>query len=216
MSAAPQVPRAAIRPEAAARPPAAPSGADPSALASRLAARLGKEWLPRAAWTIGRTGRPGLLGIALLVAAAVFLVTTHLPVASEVEALRAELAAARGRAPTATADEVADPAAAISALPARADMPRILRELFDRAAQARLAVDTGKYEVNAAKGSRVVRYRIAFPVKGSYPQIRGFIDATLAAMPAVALDELVLERKSIGAASVEAQIRMTVYTRSDP
>jgi len=204
------------RPAAAQPPPATLPRAEAPALASRLAVRLRSEWLPRAGWTMGRTGRPGLLGIALLLAAALFLVTTHLPVASEVAALRAELAAAQGQARAPAADEVADPVTAISALPARSDMPEILRDLFGRAAQARLAVDTGKYEVSATKGSRAVRYRIAFPVRGPYPQIRAFLDGTLAAMPAVALDGLVLERRSIGDGNVEAQIRMTVFTRSSP
>ena len=66
------------------------------------------------------------------------------------------------------------------------------------------------------KNSGVVRYQIAFPVTGPYPQIRAFIDATLASMPAVALSDLVLERSSIARGNVEAQIRMTVYTRSAP
>ncbi len=62
----------------------------------------------------------------------------------------------------------------------------------------------------------MVRYQIAFPVTGPYPQIRAFIDSTLATMPAVGLSELVLERKSIADVNVEAQLRMTVYTRSTP
>jgi hypothetical protein len=178
----------------------------------RLAVRVRNEWLPRVAWTIHRTGRPGLVGIALLLASALFFVSTHLKVASEVAALRAELQTAQRPARTAPPDQAADPAAAMRALPARADMPAILRELFSRAVQARLAVDTGKYEVSATRSSGVARYQIAFPVTGPYPQIRTFIDTTLAKMPAVALSDLVLERKSISDGTVEAQIRMTVYT----
>jgi Tfp pilus assembly protein PilO len=128
--------------------------------------------------------------------------------------LRADLAAVQGQGRTAVAAEVAAPATAMRALPARSDMPAMLNQLFDQAARARLAVDTAKYEVNATRSSGVVRYQIVFPVTGPYPQIRAFIDATLATMPAVALSELVLERKSIGDRNVEAQIRMTVYTRS--
>jgi Tfp pilus assembly protein PilO len=102
------------------------------------------------------------------------------------------------------------------ALPARADMPAILHQLFDHAAQARLAIDTAKYEIAATSSGGLMRHRISFPVTGPYPQIRAFIDATLATMPAVALSDLVLERKSIADGNVEAQIRMTVYTRSAP
>jgi len=195
-------------PGAAARPPAPLVRADAPALARRLAVRISNEWLPRAAWRISRTGRPGGVGIALLLGAALFLFSTHLRVAAEVEKLRAAHAQAR----TPAADKVADPATPMRALPARTDMPAILRQLFNKATQARLAVDTGKYEIHAMGSSGVVRYQIAFPVTGPYPQIRAFIDATLATMPAVALSDLVLERKSIADGSVGAQIRMTVYT----
>ena len=95
-------------------------------------------------------------------------------------------------------------------------MPAILRQLFDGATRAQLAVDTAKYEINATKSSDVVRYQITFPVTGPYPQIRAFLDATLATMPAVALHDLAIDRKSIGDGDVEAQLRMTVYTRSAP
>src|SRR6266478_7108249 len=214
MSAAPELARTltVTTPGAPARPPAIPGRADAPALARRLSVRLSNEWLPRAAWTISRTGRPGLVGIGLLLAAALFLLSTHLRVAAEVEAMRADLASAQGQARTAAADKVADPATAMRALPARTDMPAILRQLFNKATQARLAVDTGKYEINAMGSSGVVRYQIAFPVTGPYPQIRAFIDATLATMPALALSDLVLDRKSLADGNVEAQIRMTVYT----
>ena len=208
--------RAVTVPAVAARPPAPLGRADSRALARRVAARLGHEWLPRVAWTVGRTGRSGLVGIALLLAAALFLVSTHLKVAGEVEALRADVAAAQAHAPTTPAHPIADPAVAMRALPARDDMPAILRQLFGKATRARLAVDTAKYDVNATRTSGVIRHQIAFSVTGPYPQIRAFIDATLATMPAVALTDLGLERKSIGDGDVQAQIRMTVYTRSGP
>ena len=220
MSAVPEVHRALTVPGATARPPATLARAAAPALARRLAVRLSNQWLPRAAWTIRRTGRPGLVGIALLLAAALFLSSTHLKVAAEVQTLRADLAAAQRQARTAAADrvadKVADPTTAIRALPARTEMPAILLQLFHEATRAQLAVDTARYEINATTSGGVVRYQLAFPVTGPYPQIRAFIDATLATMPAVALRDLALERKSIGDGNVEAQIRMTVYTRSAP
>ena len=212
MSAAPKLARVVTAPVDAERPPATPDRADAPARARRLAVRLSNEWLPRAAWTISRTGRPGLVGIALLLAAALFLFSTHLTVATEVEALRADVAAAQGQARTAAADKVADPGTAMLVLPARNDMPAILRQVFNKATHARLAVDTGKYEINAMGSSGIVRYQIAFPVTGPYPQIRTFIDATLATLPAVALNDLVFDRKLIADGDVDAQIRMTVYT----
>jgi Tfp pilus assembly protein PilO len=199
-----------------ARTPATLSRAATPALARRLALRLGHEWLPRAAWTVSRTGKPGLVGIALLFAAALFLVSTHLRLVGEVEAMRADLAATQLRARTTAPEKIAIPATAMRAFPARTDTPAMLRQLFRTATRARLAVDSARYEINATKSSGVIRYQIAFPVRGPYPQIREFIDATLATMPAVALNDLLLERKSIADGNVEARLRMTLYTRSDP
>jgi type IV pilus assembly PilO-like protein len=214
VSAAPEIGKA-VTAGAAARPAATLSRADTPALARRIGARLGNAWLTRATWTISRTGRSGVAGVALLLAAALFLFSTHLKVAAEVEALRADVATAQRQART-VADKVADPGTALRALPARTDMPEILRQLFNNATRAQLAVDTAKYEINATKSSDVVRYQITFPVTGPYPQIRAFLDATLATMPAVALQDLAIDRKSIGDVDVEAQVRMTVYTRSAP
>ena len=211
MSAAPQAARVAGAPAPAARPPFPLERVDGPGRARRLAARLGSEWLPRLLWTIDRTGRPGLAGLALLIAAVVFLGSTHLPVVSEVEALSAELAAARSRGRP-SGQAAAAPAAGVRELPARADLPAILRQLFREASRAGLAVDTGRYESSETRSSSLVRYRIAFPVTGPYPQIRAFLDSTLAAMPEVALSGLGLERRAISDGEVEAQFRMTVYT----
>lgn len=214
MSPSPGVTKAVPATVAATRPAEDLTRADAPAPAGPLALRLSNDWLPRAAWTINRTGRLGLTGIALLLAAALFLFSTHLKVSGEVESLRADLVSAQAQAHAVHADPI--PATTLRALPARTEMPEILRQLFSKATQAGLAVDTGKYEINASNSIRVVRYQISFPVTGPYPQIRSFIDTTLATMPAVALSDLVIDRKSIADGAVEAQLRMTVYTRSAP
>lgn len=212
MTATHEIAKTVTTPGAAARPPAALARAEAPVLARRLAARLGNEWPARVAWTVGRTGRPGLVGIALLLAAAVFLLSTHLQVVAQVEALRAELATAQTQARQVATEKVVVPRTAARALPARTEMPALLRQLFGEATRARLAIDTGKYEVKSTARGGVVRHQLAFPVIGPYPQIRSFLDATLATMPAVAVGDLTLERKSIADGVVEAQIRMIVYT----
>jgi hypothetical protein len=203
MTAAPKL---AVSSESATPRPAA----TPPTPARPLATRLGTQWLPHVAWAISRTGGSGLAGIALLLAAAVFFVSTHVPVAAEVESMRAELAQRQG--PASAADQVAGARDPARPLPGRADLPAILRQIFGKAGQTGLVLDSGKYEITSTAGNGVVRHQIAFPVNGPYPKIRAFIDATLANIPALALNELVLDRKAIGDAEVAAQVRFTVYT----
>jgi hypothetical protein len=180
----------------------------------RFGVRVSNDWLPRVAWSVSRTGRPGLIGLALLLASALFFFSTHLKVAEQAGALRAELATARARAAAAPLVAVSDPARTLRDLPRRAEMPALLGLLLQQADAAGLTIDTGKYEMNSTRTGAVVRYVVSFPVTGPYPKLRQFLDATLKAMPAVAISELSFERKTIADGAVAAQIRLTVFTRS--
>ena len=179
-------------------------------------ARVSGQWLPRLAWSVQRSGRTGLSGIALLLAGLVFLASVHLPLTREVETLRSQVKLSRAQAVNTQASVAESDTALLHSLPGRAQMPALLGVLLRQADNAHLTIDTGKYETTALKSGGVVSYQVSFPVTGSYPQVRQFIDATLAALPAVAVTELSLTRKTVGDASVEAQIRLTAFTQDRP
>ena len=212
----PTTAKAIATPPPAKRPPAVARRSDGLAPLKRFSVRATNEWLPRVVWSVARTGRPGLVGLALLVASGVFFASTQLPVENEVATLQQQLASARRHQAAAPRAEVSDVARALQHLPQRAEMPALLGVLLKQADAAHLTLDTGKYETSASKSGDIVRYKVAFPVTGPYPQVREFIDATLAALPAVAISDLSIERKAIGDGAVEAQIRLTVFTRSAP
>jgi hypothetical protein len=208
-------PKLGLAPAAAPRPPVAPRRSEVLLPLKRLGARLQNDWLPVAGWYLGRTGRPGLVGLGLLAASVVFLASTMSQVGEETVALRAELDKARRQvavAPVATA--ASEAARALAHLPKRSEMPAILGVLLAQADAAHLTLDSGKYETSVAKSNDITSYKVAFPVVGPYPQVRQFIDGTLTALPAAAISELSLHRKSIADGNVEAQLRLTVYTRN--
>ena len=181
-----------------------------------LRARLSNVWLPQITWAVGRTGRAGLGGIALLGASGMFYLFTHRPVMGEVVQLRSDLAEAQARAAHAPAASTGEPARVVRELPARTDIPQVFGVLLQQADQAQLTIDTAKYEVSATKSGAVVRYQMAFPIAGPYPKVRQFIDATLKAIPELAIDSVSITRKTIGDETVEAQVRMTIFARSKP
>ena len=106
--------------------------------------------------------------------------------------------------------------AARLSLPERSDTNDVLRVLLQKAEEAQLTLDAAKYEMSSTKSGALLRYSVTFPVVGSYPQIRKFIDSSLKALPAVALTDLAIERKSIADAEVEARIRMTIFSKVAP
>jgi hypothetical protein len=192
------------------------AGGDVPRTVRRLGAQLTNVWLPGLSWWVGRTGRPGLAGLALLGASAVFFFSTHLPVAGEVLRLRSDLTEAEERAARSPPPTLNEPARALRSIPARTEMPQVLGTLLKQADAAQLSIDTAKYEISATKAGALVRYRLSFPIDGPYPNVRRFIDSTLIAIPALAIDDLSIARKSIADQNVEAQVRMSIFTRSTP
>ena len=194
---------------------AAPVSPVSRSLPSRLSRRA-NQWVGTLSWRVGRTGRPGLVGLALMLASIVFFVSTQLPMTAELQSLRGQVAASQ-LGPTQTGLAHHDPAgAARLSLPERSDTNDVLRVLLQKAEEAQLTLDAAKYEMSSTKSGALLRYSVTFPVVGSYPQIRKFIDSSLKAVPAVALTDLAIERKSIADAEVEARIRMTIFSKVAP
>jgi hypothetical protein len=182
----------------------------------KLGSQLTSLWLPVVAWQLARCGRSGLIGLALLGASAVFLVSTLLPTLDEVRRLRADVIDAKAHAAKAPPPGVSAPARALGSLPVRTDMPQVLGVLLAQADAAQLRIDTAKYELSATKARGLLRYRLSFPIEGPYPNVRRFLDSTLDALPMLAIDDLSIARKAIGDGAVEAQLRMTIFTRGAP
>jgi len=183
-----------------------------SAARDRVAKAVGLG-LARAAWSVRRTGRLGLAGIAMLGASLVFFVSTYLQLSNDARTLRTQVESLGTQRSLPRKVAVSPEVQLLRSLPARGAMPALLGTLLRQADAAHLTIDSGKYEETAMKVGGLVRYRVTFPLSGPYPQIRQFIDALLTAMPAVAVSELSVQRKTIGDGAVEAQVGLTVFTR---
>jgi hypothetical protein len=91
-------------------------------------------------------------------------------------------------------------------------LPDELERVYSLARAANLELLQGEYRLEKPAFG-IVFYRITLPIRGSYPQIRQFVGATLKNMPIASLDALRFERKKAGDTQLEAQVRMTVYFR---
>lgn len=174
------------------------------------------QWLPYFVSRVTRTGRTGVIGAVLFACSLLLLLAVDMPQRNESATLRRELATA-GQGATGTV--AADPALGkfVAALPRRADLPLILGQMVQQANEAGIQLDSGRYELVGAAGSNpIARYRFSFPLQGSYPNIRKFINGTLAAIPATGVDSLRIERNSIGEGNVVADLRLIVFVRNTP
>jgi hypothetical protein len=74
-------------------------------------------------------------------------------------------------------------------------------------------LEQGRYTFSPATANRLARYTFEFPVKADYGNIRTFIDKSLAAIPALGLDKLHVERKTVGDTAVSADVAFVIYLR---
>jgi hypothetical protein len=158
-------------------------------------------------WPAGAAGRAAWLGcLALLLA----LMTTGLLA----PAWRADAAGLREQLATQRAERLhaADRArerlpTAPPAWPAAADEPARVRALLELAQERGVVVRALRQErVTTAPPGGARWQRLLMSADGSYPALRGFIEAALAADAALALDNLALQRSDATSATLRAEL----------
>ena len=211
--------------DAPAAPLAAPVLAAATAVRGAVAALPGRsaaltraqavatQLVPQLQYQIARLGPAGQVGLAALVAALVVAMSTLLPARHALQALSADIMRAQHPSAAALADQLGPHL--VASLPTRAQIPAVIGQIFIQAKEAGVSLDTGHYVYSPAKAGAIARYDLEFPVKASYPAIRGFINRTLSAVPAAGLGKLHVERKAVGDQVVNANIGFVVFVRSE-
>jgi hypothetical protein len=160
-------------------------------------------------------GPAGVLGIGVLFFCVPFYLSTVRPVEAEVQAARAADQRMRTRSAytPVSGDARAEELRRFYALFPRLDqLPAQLDRIYGLARQSRLELLQAEYRLDR-RGDGLVPYRITLPLRGTYPQVRDFISATLQSVPNASIDALRFERKNAGDVQLDAQVRLTVYFR---
>jgi hypothetical protein len=159
-------------------------------------------------------GAAGVVGIGVLFACVPFYLSSIRPAERELQARRLALEQSRARSPlqTVAAPRGDDLRRFYQAFPAMDRLPDELERLYGLARAARLDLSQGEYRLEQ-RGAGLASYRITLPMRGSYPDVREFLANTLTQMPYAAVDGLRFERKKVGDAQLEAQVRITLFFR---
>jgi Tfp pilus assembly protein PilO len=85
-----------------------------------------------------------------------------------------------------------------------------LAKLYGIGTAAGLQLRAGTYRLDETR-QRFDRYQVQLPVRGSYAQIRAFLEASLAEIPVMSLDQVSFRRKAANETAVEAEIVLTLH-----
>lgn len=159
-------------------------------------------------------GAPGAVGVGLLVFLAAFYFSAVRPEQARLGELHQVLSQAQQRKaqavarPQSSAEKLAS---FYAAFPGNAQLPDLLGKVFLSAKNQGLRLEQGDYRVIGGAQSALTQFQMTLPVRGSYPQIRKFVDAALEDVPTLSLDSIQFERQKVGDTTVEAKVRLVVY-----
>lgn len=157
----------------------------------------------------------GLFGLGVLLLCAAFYWSTLKPAAQNLSAQRIAAQNLKSRTPyqPVSVDRRVDDLRQFHELfPPANEIPNEVEKLWVLASEFKLDMPTGEYRLESSSPG-LVRYRITLPIRGSYAQLRQFVDTVLKTIPTMSIDGLRFERKKIADTQLDAQIRLTLYFR---
>ncbi|NMG32549.1 GspMb/PilO family protein [Aromatoleum evansii] len=167
---------------------------------------------------VRRLGLPGLGGAVLLAAAAGWAMAVVVPGIESRERAEQHVLRAQAQAAAVLNGEVhiaQPPARQLDAfyagLPAQPAATSAIDGLYAAAEAEQISLARGEYALAVEQGTDMARYQILLPVRGSYAQLRRFIDAAIAKVPGLSVEDLDLQRKVVSDTELEGRIRMTLY-----
>lgn len=174
----------------------------------------GRRWLRWLGWPL-----LGSLGVAVLTAG--FYLTTVRPARHELDALQRNLTELRAQRRLVTAQSARQSprlqlVSFYQTFPAAASAPDLLERIYVAALDHHLELIKGDYRIIHNGQAQLDQYQLTLPLKGRYPDIRGFLDELLAALPTASLDHVAFERQKIGETAVQVTVRVTLYLRGGP
>jgi hypothetical protein len=166
---------------------------------------------------IDRLGVPGVLALGVVFFCALFYYSGVQPLERELQLQQTASERQRARSPTqlASSDDRSEDVRRFQNLfPTMDQLPIELERVYGYARAAKLQMQQAEYRLEAPRGG-LIAYRVTFPIRGSYAQIRQFVGEMLQEMPMLSLDTLRFERKKVGDTQLEAQLRLTLHFRAD-
>lgn len=163
-------------------------------------------------------GWQGLTGIALLLACLAFGLGVALPETGRQDQLMQDLEKLHEKIPQ-RKDAWIDrsPQASLHTfyefLPEEKEALSQFGVLLYMAGANGLEPEKAVYKTDHHKYASFSRYQVSLPVRGTYVDIRTFINQALNALPNLALNEISLVRQDTASDEVEASLRFTLFVR---
>ena len=162
-------------------------------------------------------GRTGLVGLFIMVVAALIQFAHTMPLQAETLVLQTRLAQMQADAKRVTPRTVTvTQTGFIDTLPETHAAAAVIGQLEQLARAHGLQLLRGQYAQSPVSGTSLLRWQLSLPIEAEYPRLIAFVAASLQALPTLALDELKLKRDTIETTQLDADLRFNLYLRESP
>ena len=155
-------------------------------------------------------GMTGVAGIALFIAAALFMGFVLQPLKAKNRVLEARAGIGRDLGAVQNANAADKVGAVYQYLEKPEATTDWLAKLYAIGKATGVELQSASYKTQAA-GGRLQRYEIVLPLTGSYTQMRDFLKRSLAEIPVLSLDQISLKRENRRDGTVQAELRLTLH-----
>jgi len=155
-------------------------------------------------------GVTGVAGIALFVAAALFMAFVLQPLKAKNRVLEARAGIGRDLGAVQNANAADKVGAVYQYLEKPEATTDWLAKLYAIGRATGVELQSATYKTQNA-GGRLQRYEIVLPLTGSYTQMRDFLKRSLAEIPVLSLDQISLKRENRREGTVQAELRLTLH-----
>lgn len=173
----------------------------------------------RAAWWLGRLGWPALVGAGLLLFVLMFHFSGIAPNEQKLAQINGDITRlqARLKQPEKEDAEAHARQAALEALfPPLAEREDLIQQIHDVADLHGIELNNIEYKLFLDPSTPLARVQMLMPVKGSYIALRAWLADVMNGIPSTALEEFNLHRDNGQMATVEGQVRLTLYLDARP
>jgi hypothetical protein len=163
---------------------------------------------------VEQLGLAGVIGVGLLLFAAMYALNATMPAIDRVATLERELASASGSGaePAQRAGGIDGELASFYGFfqPANS-VSEVLAQVSAAAARSGVAFESAEYRLVRDAGVRLARYELTLPLRGTYAQVRSFVGTLLDELPQAALEDVAVKRDSVSSPGLEARLRLSIY-----
>lgn len=99
-------------------------------------------------------------------------------------------------------------------LPDVRDIPQVLQTIHAAALKQGFDLSEAQLKLQTDANATVARYEMVFPIKAAYPATRDFVSQVMREIPALALEEMRLQRSDPDSSILESRIAFVLFLRA--